>query len=118
MIDGKDSLYFYLTDRSRDVIARGRYPKLADPKTKDTHFYLLKGSFLLKKAKFDQLHDLAGRREIEAHYVTDAGHYLMLTEDRPFKSPSHAASMIVGRDVKGETLWFDAEDTPLVDLMK
>ena len=118
MKDEKDLLYFYLTDRSRDVVAQGRYPKLADPNTSDRGFTLLKGSFLLKKAKFDQLHDLPLRQEIEAHYVTDAGHYWMLTEDRHFKSPSQAASIILGKDVKGEDLWFDVKDVPLAERLK
>ncbi len=111
-------LYLYETMRSKDVIAKGVSLKLFDPKHPNHEFRVLKGSKLIKRPTVYTLKDIQKRQHLEDHLSEETEHYFVLTEDVVFHSPSHAASVILGKEVDGYALWVDEKDRPLSELLK
>jgi len=106
-------LYLYETMRSKEVIATGYYPKLEG--AKDSSFVVLKGAKMRKQPTHKTLKDTVTRNRLEATHPHDE-HYYTFTTDTHFQSPSHAASILLGKEVDGYALWVDTHDVPLSEL--
>ena len=112
----KETLYLYETMRSKDVIASGVYLKHVDPKHPNHEFKVFKGSKLIKRPTVYTLKDLQTREHLEVTCCDETEHYFVLKEDYIFHSPSHAASIILGKEVDGFALWVNEKDDALATL--
>lgn len=111
-------LYLYETMRSKDVIASGVYLKAIDPKHPNHDFKVLKGSKLIKRPTVYTLKDIQTREFLESSLSEETDHYFILKDDYIFHSPSHAASIILGKEVDGFALWVNEKDESLETLLK
>lgn len=114
MVQHRTLLYLYETIRSKEVIATGYYPKLEG--AKDGSFVVLKGAKMRKQPTHTALRDITTRQRLESMHPHDE-HYYTLSTDTHFNSPSHAASILLGKEVDGLALWVNTHETPLSELL-